>query len=1832
MSLGSNIKNIRENQSISIKDISKRLKVFEKAYRNIESNIKRPTDELLRKLASVFNITVDDIKNYNEERARNDKQRLDLKNLKTVVNTNTSSIKKMSVNIGNVKFVPIETPTLKDVISKKPILLSAVDLFKYKNNLDLVGSSISTESKTSNQRIGDLEQENERVSSPRLLSYVEPYDINNIPKTLFYTEVNTNYKIGDRVFIIGGPYDIDLAKINNRYKKGRDGYKILFIDKCRVVLDINYTGELPFKRDKRDNFLNIYVTKDVSDFRLYSKQISTRSGVFQYKFSAGKNNILYVDKSYDGFDGLGSNSGIEKEGFYIRNIEGEWVDVTETLISSSYENIVSNSISSFNDRVRINNGNILISYEDKAYEFTEDGIYQWSVEDEEWVIDKDFDDAIITKSNFRKGLFNGRFNGGLYGTKNKKIPWTGDGEWNMGTLLNVKWERGIIKSTFTLPDSFISQFGEGNKPYEKINGENNNGSGFNFLFKSDLNDVIIENGNIYDTSFGGDVNHSVIEDYLKSNDRDFLFELNGGYYNNCQFNGGKVLNSSVDNCRSNKTKFDNITSINSIFNRSLMLNSVYLSDNSIKILDYDELVLTDSVDTRVSHKLYKFYINEDGYNTLKAKDKFYIKGLRIKDSLKYPLNFFNKRFKISSWTEYVDFYNKSFDERDKDFYKRGIEMASFLSTNGDNEFLHTAYRDANIYKNGVVTQNDKNLYSLDILVSISDVSRRDIESTSEIPFSEVPRYGLDLNNDTTTPEVSGNININNLFLTNKIRDYVDIENAFIVNSDFDSGLIENSDWNSGDHIELNNDNNISNLSTDGNNRYDITVNPSDSTLLIKTTAEPNNLESIEDSYKEGDVVYINQIVYKGSQGSIELPDTYTVVNDFGATSGLLLKEVFTNNSILSSIINSDDDTFTHGDLNNNYTHIHKLKISKSKIKGGIFRRSYITESLIENNDYDVSDIDFNNLPLIKSLVISDGVFKNLSNILSKGIYINSNFSEGSDTFEDGIIYNSVWGSGDFNNGVFKQSTWLNGIFNDGVFYDNRSFNGIPTSEAPEYNSNSLLSYYRKGLTFLTSSDGIGGTTTTLFKNNIYAWINGIFRSGEFRKSDWQSGEFQGGNFYNSKFYTGFINGGVLGKKTLRASDTRIYSGTINNTTVDNASLISQSPNLFINKSNPFIINWNNGEFNGGVFGSNNITVWNNGRFNDGEVNGNTQWKGGEFNGGVFLSTAGESFDYTNNRLNYAWQGGVFNGGVFGNASSVNNPSWWDGEFNGGEFQGKVWNNGIFTNGMFKGSGQSLDTISSDIYEGDKSENASVFVDSFLRSGRDFYGLWRNGAVTSRKDKFISNKKFFTKATKSNKRTSANKAILNGVLWQDGIFDDRNADMVNSVWLDGEFGNGRFINSSFNPFVNRIFENTTTGIGIGGINSGISRTNKTFNTNDSCIWRNGELKGSDFHISIWENGIFDKGNAYGMVWRNGTCLYMNAYNIFWEDGTWRNGNWYGSFIEYSGSVTDNFDAELIKRGIDITVSNECHIWNIFAEPEIMASEGGIADAKEPVDTADIEGENDFLPLPSIVEIIPIDGDPELEIGSDEETVQNEAGNYILNITSNISWNISAGSSSWVSTNPSSGRLNESVNIEFVRNTQSSPRTATIVISGFGIVRTFTLNQNGTQPPFILIEGNKTVGSNAGSYNLVLTSNVSWNVSAGSSWVENISPTNGNGSGTILVEYGSNSGAERFTDINIIGSNIERIQRLTQESGNNIELFPHLVGRYDTSNNACAGNGGTTISVWTDNQTWTFGNVIFTDEFGNTPALTGIYIKEFYWKSVVDGQFNGVAGLCDLTNPQ
>jgi hypothetical protein len=138
---------------------------------------------------------------------------------------------------------------------------------------------------------------------------------------------------------------------------------------------------------------------------------------------------------------------------------------------------------------------------------------------------------------------------------------------------------------------------------------------------------------------------------------------------------------------------------------------------------------------------------------------------------------------------------------------------------------------------------------------------------------------------------------------------------------------------------------------------------------------------------------------------------------------------------------------------------------------------FIESSLIKNDSYDVSDKDFNDLEKIKTLVIKDSIFSGNFNILSKGLYMNSHFvynrDLGGDTWDNGILYNSIWNKMTFTNGLVKESTWIDGTFNSGLFYDSNTFNGSTSSN---YNENLIDSYYKSGV----------------LPNNRYSWQGGIF--------------------------------------------------------------------------------------------------------------------------------------------------------------------------------------------------------------------------------------------------------------------------------------------------------------------------------------------------------------------------------------------------------------------------------------------------------------------------------------------------------------------------------------------------------------------------------------------------------------------------------------------------------------------------------------------------------------------------------------------------------------------
>jgi len=192
------------------------------------------------------------------------------------------------------------TKLVKKSLFTKPYLLTAEELAQYGQDINLVGfdSQLNLTSDDSNVVL-----KYGVPSSPKILNWVEPYEIGGINYTLFFTEVNSGLNVGDKVFIINGTYDSNLLIQQDKYKKGHDGYKVLWIDRCKVVLDIVFTGSLPTNDyensiDDFDELVKVYYLRDQNDFIQANRQVSTRGGQFGYKFGYNQNSIVYTDTNF----------------------------------------------------------------------------------------------------------------------------------------------------------------------------------------------------------------------------------------------------------------------------------------------------------------------------------------------------------------------------------------------------------------------------------------------------------------------------------------------------------------------------------------------------------------------------------------------------------------------------------------------------------------------------------------------------------------------------------------------------------------------------------------------------------------------------------------------------------------------------------------------------------------------------------------------------------------------------------------------------------------------------------------------------------------------------------------------------------------------------------------------------------------------------------------------------------------------------------------------------------------------------------------------------------------------------------------------------------------------------------------------------------------------------------------------------------------------------------------------------------------------------------------------------------------------------------------------
>jgi len=611
----------------------------------------------------------------------------------------------------------------------------------------------------------------------RLLNYVEPYYIDGVAKSAFYTEVNTNIKRNDKVFILNGYHDSEAFIAKGKYAKNADGYKVLYADRCKLVLDIDYKGVTSsYAEDDFDNYIKIYHITSQREFD-YINRIFIDSYTHSRfsKFEKGyTNNIIYSDSTYFGdASGISINSGLSStKGFWAR------VGITWTNVTNQFNYNTFTFSSDYYAMGLTNNGRFYVVGEDLTYAnktYKQRNIYKYGTASiNDWNIDIEYKQPIISKLNFRQGIFKGTHNDGIFGSYLREENWTGtESKWNSGFLVNANWINGLMKSKSSTLDASYYAIIENGVPIQTTDFSNNKGFGYNYILDSNVYKAQIINGNFINCNIG--VTNSgltAIDDYYGGSNT-YSVSTIGGLYNYCNIHSSEITESTTLDSIIDNSYLSNTRTLNSQLFDSYSSGGESSINNGISVVSADIMsyipvnvgnITTLSSDIR---GVLKLYISDMDYNRLDTFDNFYITKIN-KDYILSSLDS-DQKILLPYETRYVldKFWN---------FKVSGIAQECFASLKSkfDNKNKIEVYTLAGLTFSNVISTNDNNYASIDI---------------------DLGEYLAFYNASGIYTYINQNIikknNVQNLFLK-----------TFISNSDFRNGVVNDIKWTSGSNVNF----------------------------------------------------------------------------------------------------------------------------------------------------------------------------------------------------------------------------------------------------------------------------------------------------------------------------------------------------------------------------------------------------------------------------------------------------------------------------------------------------------------------------------------------------------------------------------------------------------------------------------------------------------------------------------------------------------------------------------------------------------------------------------------------------------------------------------------------------------------------------------------------------------------------------------------------------------------------------------------------------------------------------------------------------------------------
>jgi hypothetical protein len=168
---------------------------------------------------------------------------------------------------------------------------------------------------------------------------------------------------------------------------------------------------------------------------------------------------------------------------------------------------------------------------------------------------------------------------------------------------------------------------------------------------------------------------------------------------------------------------------------------------------------------------------------------------------------------------------------------------------------------------------------------------------------------------------------------------------------------------------------------------------------------------------------------------------------------------------------------------------------------------------------------------------------------------------------------------------------------------------------------------------------------------------------------------------------------------------------------------------------------------------------------------------------------------------------------------------------------------------------------------------------------------------------------------------------------------------------------------------------------------------------------------------------------------------------------------------------------------------------------------------------------------------------LSVTPANQNVSYQAGTATFNILSNSNWSITE-AVDWIAVTPMTGTGNRSISVNYLANPSTISRSGQIVVTNNLQTITITVLQSGA-PVTLNVASNINFGYLAGTSNIEIASNIDWIVTESISWLS-VSPTSGNGNGTISLNYDNNPfNSSRSGQIVVAGNGITRIVTVSQE---------------------------------------------------------------------------------------